>query len=56
MKHWSAEVWSRYSESWAPGFDVVEETERGYRLRRRSDGSMLPNTIPKSDVRHEGHE
>ena len=56
MEQWPAEVWNQYSESWASGFEVVEETERGYRLRRCSDGSMLPDTISRSDVRHEGHE
>lgn len=55
MEQWSAEVWSRYSQSWMPGFDVVDETDWGYRLRRRTDGAMLPTDIAKSDVRHEGH-
>ena len=56
MEPWSAEVWSQYSQTWMPGFDVVDETERGYRLRRRTDGAMLPTDIAKADVRHEGHE
>jgi hypothetical protein len=55
MEQWSAEVWSRYSQSWTPGFDVVDETDWGYRLRRRADGAMLPTDIAKRDVRHEGH-
>lgn len=54
MDQWPAEVWNQYTQSWAPGFEVIDDTERGFRIRRRSDGSVLPRDIAKQDVRAEG--
>ena len=51
MQFSRAEVWNDLSQSWAPGFNVIEENERGYRVRRRSDGSLLPYEIAKDKVR-----
>jgi biotin operon repressor len=51
MQFSRAEVWNDLSQCWSPGFSVVEENERGYRLRRRSDGSLLPYEIAKDKVR-----
>jgi len=54
------EVRSRFEQAWARGFDVEEvvfHIERGgeprYRLRRRSDGSILPALFDADDVREE---
>ena len=47
------EVRKRFDDTWARGFEVVEETDEGYRLRRLSDGSELPLIIPRDDVRGE---
>jgi hypothetical protein len=47
------EVRKRFDDSWARGFEVVEETDDGYRVRRLSDGSELPLIIPRDDVRAE---
>jgi hypothetical protein len=47
------EVRKRFDDSWARGFEVVEEHDEGYRLRRLSDGSELPLVIPREDVRPE---
>ena len=47
------EVWTRYSESWARGFEVVDHADGGYRVRRCMDGVVLPVVIPADDVRVE---
>ncbi|MFN8035580.1 MAG: hypothetical protein U0V73_06580 [Acidimicrobiia bacterium] len=53
------EVRSRFEQAWARGFDVAEvvwEVGREgprYRLRRRSDGSILPALFDDDDVREE---
>ncbi len=44
------EVRNRFDGSWAPGFEVVEDAGDGYRLRRCSDGAMLPITFPGDDL------
>lgn len=47
------EVRRRFDDKWARGFEVVEATDTGYRLRRLSDGVELPTTFPNNDVRKE---
>ncbi len=51
------EVRSRFEDRWARGFEVCETVdEHGrlrYRLRRRSDGSVLPVLFADDDVREE---
>lgn len=47
------EVRTEFDRSWSPGFTVVERTAGGYRLRRLSDGQVLPRVIPFDDVRRE---
>jgi hypothetical protein len=51
------EVRSRFEERWTRGFEVSEvleaETGPAYRVRRRSDGSILPVTFSDDDVREE---
>jgi hypothetical protein len=52
------EVRSRFNRAWARGFEVVESvadagTDPGYRIRRRSDGSVLPVVFSPEDVREE---
>ncbi len=48
------EVRNRYDGRWAGGFQVAEETPSGYRLRRLSDGSILPEEFSAEDVREVG--
>ncbi len=53
------EVRSRFDGSWVRGFEVVEETRRGtgelgLRVRRRSDGAILPTVFSPDDVRYVG--
>jgi hypothetical protein len=51
------EVRSRFDQRWARGFEVEEQVDdQGalrYRLRRRSDDSVLPALFVDDDVREE---
>ncbi|MGH9033116.1 MAG: hypothetical protein ACRDY4_12250 [Acidimicrobiia bacterium] len=51
------EVRSRFDQRWARGFELVEvvndEGEDRYRIRRRSDGSVLPALFIDDDIREE---
>src|SRR4051812_34419479 len=47
------EVRTSFDESWARGFEVEAVTDEGYRLRRMSDGSLLPVVLPERAVRSE---
>ena len=51
------EVRSRFDQQWARGFEieerVVDPTGPRYRVRRRSDGSVLPALFVDDDVREE---
>ena len=44
------EVQSAFDGTWQSGFVVDEVTEIGYRLRRESDGAVLPE-LPHERVR-----
>lgn len=47
------EVRRRFDAKWARGFEVVEATIDGYRLRRLSDGEEIPVAFIDDDVRRE---
>jgi len=51
------EVRSRFEARWARGFEIAEVVEEGsgpgYRVRRRSDGSVLPIVFGDDDLREE---
>jgi len=51
------EVRSRFEAAWSRGFEVAERVELGsaarYKLRRRSDGSILPVLFDETDLREE---
>ena len=51
------EVRSRFDAHWSRGFEVADIVEHGgdtrYRVRRRSDGSLLPVLFTDDDVREE---
>jgi hypothetical protein len=47
------EVRQRFDQRWSRGFEVAEEVAEGYRLRRVSDGSLLPVAFEADDVRPE---
>jgi hypothetical protein len=50
------EVRTAFDRTWATGFEVDAVTAEGYRLRRLSDGSLLPVVMPEDDVRRERRE
>jgi hypothetical protein len=45
------EVRRRFDHEWARGFEIADTAPDGYRLRRRSDGAVLPVCFPAGDVR-----
>jgi hypothetical protein len=45
------EVHTKFNDSWVRGFEIAEVAEGGYRVRRLSDGSLLPNLTGEEDVR-----
>ena len=51
------EVRSRFDAHWARGFEIAEVVEQSgdarYRVRRRSDNSMLPVLFTDDDLREE---
>lgn len=51
------EVRSRFDQRWARGFEIEETVLDGpspqYRVRRRSDNSVLPVLFVNDDVREE---
>ena len=48
------EVRRQFDQRWARGFEVVEAVNGdGYRVKRLSDGSVLPIHIAEDDVRAE---
>lgn len=48
------EVRRRFDRAWARGFEVAAAAQDGYRLRRTSDGAVLPVAFPAADVRRSG--
>jgi hypothetical protein len=48
------EVRNRFDGSWSGGFEVVDWVDGGYRVRRRSDGAVLPGVFRGFEVRAEG--
>ncbi len=47
------DVRTGFDRSWANGFEVHDADGDGYRVRRRSDGEVLPVTFTRDDVRRE---
>lgn len=47
------EVRERFAGKWARGFEIAEVDGGGYRLRRISDGSLLPTRFAPDVVRKE---
>lgn len=45
------EVRRRFDAQWARGFEIVDVADDGYRVRRTSDGEVLPVTFAPDDVR-----
>jgi hypothetical protein len=47
------DVRNRFVGSWSHGFEVAERVQGGYRVRRLSDNSVLPDIFPSEDIRSE---
>jgi hypothetical protein len=51
------EVRNRFDGNWVEGFEVAEIEEkdnvRRFRLRRQSDGAILPALFPEAEIRGE---
>jgi hypothetical protein len=47
------EVRSRFDQRWGRGFEIAEVEGEGYRIRRLSDGEVLPVVFTGDDVRKE---
>jgi len=47
------EVRRKFDAQWAKGFEVAETTETGFRVRRLSDGDILPVEFLERDLRKE---
>lgn len=45
------EVRSTFDRSWKRGFVIEAASDQGYRLRRRSDGSVLPTPFAAETIR-----
>jgi hypothetical protein len=44
------EVLNRLSGKWVSGFEVAETCDEGYRVRRVSDGTVLPAPLPPDSL------
>jgi hypothetical protein len=48
------EVTNRFDRRWSRGFEVAEIVGAGYRLRRLSDGLVIPVVFSAPEVRADG--
>ncbi len=53
-EHDTVEVRNHYDGRWEEGFEVVEERSSGVRLRRLSDGAVMPVALSADEVRPAG--
>ncbi len=47
------EVRRRFDQHWSRGFEIADALDDGYRLKRLSDGSVLPVVFSDEEVRPE---
>ena len=47
------EVRRRFDQHWSRGFEVAETVDDGYKVKRLSDGSILPVVFDEDEVRPE---
>jgi hypothetical protein len=45
------DVHTNFSDSWVAGFEIASLMADGYRVRRNSDGSLLPGPTSEQDLR-----
>jgi hypothetical protein len=48
------EVRNRFCASWSDDFEIAERAGNGYRVKRRSDGYVLPTVFGPGEVRPAG--
>jgi hypothetical protein len=53
-EHQPVDVWIPYTGEWRSGFAIEGRSDDGFRLRRLSDGTVLPAPVPEDRVRWEG--
>ena len=44
------EVHTKFSDTWAPGFEIAAIVPDGYRVRPLSDGELLPSYTSNQDL------
>ena len=49
----AVDVRNRFVGSWSHGFEIAERVRGGYRVRRLSDDSVLPDVFAGEDIRLE---
>ena len=47
----AVEVRRRFDYSWVRGFEVAEVVDGGYRVKRLSDGTVLPSDFGAGEIR-----
>ena len=47
----AVEIRSRFVDRWVPGFVVLAADDQGHRIRRTSDGGVIPVSIPPTEIR-----
>ena len=47
----AVEVRNRFCASWSDDFEIAERAGNGYRVKRRSDGYVLPTVFGPGEVR-----
>jgi hypothetical protein len=45
------EVLTRYERHWASGFEIASVDDDRFRLRRHSDGAVLPASFSANEIR-----
>jgi hypothetical protein len=50
------DVRNRFVGAWSSGFEIAESVSDGFRIRRLSDGSILPDVFAGEDVRQQRHK
>jgi hypothetical protein len=51
LKGTEVEVLTRYEHHWATGFEIAAVDDDRFRLRRHSDGAVLPASFSAREIR-----
>jgi hypothetical protein len=47
------EVRARFDGTWSQGFEIADVADDGYRIKRMTDGAVLPSVFRANEVRRE---